>query len=145
VGRNPWPTEPREKPDDGFFTSSWDAERATSDWVEFWRTTPRAAKELDRKVWLLHPRPDARLYVIDCNFDYDDLVEEFTHRYQSPKQSSRAAAPNWSEIAATGLFEAIHVTAKAVTAHRSPSFARAWAVESTLWFAAAFTEWTPAF
>ena len=102
VGRNPWPTEPRQKPDHGFFTSSWDGERPTSPWMEFWCTTPRAAKELDRQVWLLHPRADARLYVIDCAADYEDLVAEFTQRYQGHGVSPYVApAPNWGGIVKT--------------------------------------------
>jgi hypothetical protein len=142
VGRNQWPTGPGEKPEHGFFTSSWDAQRATSPWIEYWATTPRAAREPARQIWLLHPRPDARLYVIDGAGDYEGLVQDYTQRYGDRSVSSRVpAAPYWSRIAAAGLFEGIHVTARAVRAYAQYSYARSWTVESTLWFKAAFATW----
>jgi hypothetical protein len=121
-----WPNQPIEKPQHGFFTSSWDGQ--TSAWIEYQGRTERAAEP--RRVQLFFPRPDARLYVVASSDDYELLAEQYPQRYENPK---RSPLPDWHSLASEGPFDAIHMTAAALS-DTSLWYAHSWAVESTLWF-----------
>lgn len=123
-----WPTRPTEKPPQGFFTSSWDEERQTSAWSELFATMPRAATE-SRTTYLLQPHADALLYVIDTPEGYERLAETYPQVYET---SQRPPRPHWKRLAAEELFDAVHMTAAAVS-DKSHWYAHSWGVESTLW------------
>jgi hypothetical protein len=126
-----WPTQPIEKPQHGFFTSSWDDERKTSAWIDWQATQPVRAAE-KRTVHLLVPHPNAVLYVIDSPDDYDRLVDGYPqHRSDLPDHPQ--VCPNWERLAQEGHFDAIHMTAAAVL-DKDRWYAHRWEVESTLWF-----------
>ena len=127
VERVAWPTQPTEKPARGFFTSTWDGR--ISAWIEFYATTPRAAIEF-RTIFLLQPDPHAVLYVIESPDDFDALSDAHPQSYENPH---RAPCPHWAQLAAEGPFDAVHMTAAAVS-NKTLWYAHRWETESTLWF-----------
>jgi hypothetical protein len=126
VERVAWPTQPIEKPQHGFFTSTWDGH--TSAWIEYQAKTTRAAEA--RNTYLLCPHPGAVLYVIDSPQDYTALAEAYPQRYENPHHPP---CPHWRHLAEEEQFDAVHMTAAAV-ADQNLWYAHRWAVESTLWF-----------
>jgi hypothetical protein len=123
-----WPNQPIEKPQSGFFTSSWDGH--SSAWIEWQASQPRASEK--RIVYLLYPQPAAVLYVIDAPADYDRLVEAYP-QHRSDVSSHPHVCPHWQRLAAEGPFDGVHMTAAAVSDH-DLWYAHRWEVESTLWF-----------
>ena len=123
-----WPTQPIEKPQQGFFTSTWNGQ--TSAWIDWQGTQPDRASE-SRSVQLLTPDPGAVLYVINSPGDYGVLVEAYPQRYENP--ANPTVCPHWRAIHEEGCIDAIHMTADAVT-HRDQRYAQRWEVGSTLWF-----------
>jgi hypothetical protein len=122
-----WPTQPIEKPHRGFFTSSWDGR--TSAWIDWQATKPDRASE-KRSVQLLIPDPGTALYVVNSPGDFAALSQAYPQRYENPHCEP---CPDWGRLAAGGPFDAIHMTAAAVSDH-DLWYAHRWEVESTLWF-----------
>lgn len=123
-----WPHQPIEKPQHGFFTSSWDGR--TSAWIEWQATQERGSEK--RSIYLLLPDSGAVMYVIDSPDDYARLVEAYPLR-RSDIPSHPKVCPHWRRLAERGPFDAIHMTCAAV-ADQNLLYARRWSVESTLWF-----------
>jgi hypothetical protein len=123
------PTEfPRDKPCDGFFTSTWNPARQSSPWLDDVRTNPdRNPTEEGRCVWTFQPDPAIRLRVIDSQDDYGDLTDEWPHRYSNERDTR--CYPNWYKIWEQRPFDAVHVSAQAALVLEG------WRVESTAWFA----------
>ena len=128
VGKNSWPTSPAEKPNHGFFTSSWDEDTQTSAWMRSRGYTCRDDSERRTPV-LLKPDPYATLFVVDSMEDFDSLASAYPQRYSNPLNPR--VCPDWSRIA--GVVDAVHVTDRAVV-NLDNHYAHAWEVESTLWF-----------
>ena len=128
---------PRPKPSDGFFTSTWDADRRSTPWLDFTRDgSPRSAD--GRSLWLLEPDADAGLYVIDSLEDFTLLAEAFPQRYDNPNDPR--FAPDWCQMldGANDSLAAVHVTEAAIVdGQRQPGSGNpqftGWDVESTLW------------
>lgn len=135
---------PRPKPQDGFFTSTWDPRRCTTAWMDYTRSEGHRSTE-GRSLWLLEPDADARLYVIDVLDDFKALADKYRQSYDNPHNPWYS--PNWCRVFDEGrsMFDAIHVTSAAVDAGKSapgtehPQFL-GWDVESTLWLTARFTD-----
>lgn len=129
---------PRAKPS-GFFTSTWDAERRSSAWLDFLRTpgaTDRRPREAER-VWTFAVSEDTRLYIVDSDDDYRRLAGFLPQHYGNPKDPRYA--PNWHDLARLDPlpFDGVHVTTNALASpprgdHPELS---GWDVESTLWLA----------
>jgi hypothetical protein len=128
VGTNPWPNSPTAKPDRGFFTSSWNEESQTSEWMRSKSYMLRGDPDRRAPV-LLSPVPNATLFVIDSIDDFEALASQYPHKYSNPRDLRRR--PDWGKLA--GLVGAVHVTAGAV-ADGGNCYVHAWEVESTLWF-----------
>ena len=128
VGSNPWPTSPSPKPNQGFFTSSWDEVSQTSAWMRSKSYILRGDQDNLAPV-LLTPAPEAILFVIDSIGDFDTLARQFPQTYGNTRNST--VRPDWSCLA--GLVDGVHVTASAVT-DQADLYTHAWEVESTLWF-----------
>jgi hypothetical protein len=123
------------KPAHGFFTSTWDPLRSTCPWAEFMHDkfeSPGPSRSgAGRQLWTLVVHPEARLYVIDCDGDYDRLARAY------PQYLSDALPPlpHWNQIsslAAGDQIDGVHVTAAA--ARPENGRLSGWGVESTLWF-----------
>jgi hypothetical protein len=125
-----WSTQPIEKPQHGFFTSTWDEECQTSAWIDWQAKTARASEK--RSVYLLLPHPDAVLYVIDGAQDYERLVDAYPQRRPDIPRHPQVC-PDWGRLAQDGRFDGIHMTASAVI-DKDLWYAHRWEVESTLWF-----------
>lgn len=142
---------PRAKPQDGFFTSTWDSARRSSSWLDFMRTQGLRAPD-GRRVWTLEPDPEATLYVIDTIGDYKLLADEYPQRWNHPNVSAKnpSYAPNWNRIESGNSkpFDGVHVTNAAIAAGKAqspnehPQFL-GWDVESTLWLVWRFTGYHP--
>jgi hypothetical protein len=126
-----WPNRPTEKPQQGFFTSTWDGHGSA--WIDYQSKTTRAAEP--RTTYLLRPDPGAVLYVIDSPETYTALAEAHPHYYENPL---RPPCPHWRRLAEEERFDAVHVTAAGVADQNLPYAAR-WSVESTLWFRSKLT------
>ena len=126
VGANGWPSSPRPKPNQGFFTSSWDEVSQTSAWMRSrsYRGDPNSSAPV-----LLSPLQSATLFVIDSIYDFDTLANQYPHKYSNPRDPR--VCPDWRKL--PDLVGAVHVTASAVTNQDNP-YAHAWEIESTLWF-----------
>lgn len=146
----PGPTPgPMAKPQDGFFTSTWNPALRSSSWLDFMRTHGQRDPE-GRRVWTLVPDPEASLYVIDSMDDYKVLADEYPQRWDHPNVSRKHPfySPNWNQIATIILrpFDGVHVTRAAIEGGRAqspnqhPQFT-SWDVESTLWLTWRFTEY----
>ena len=136
-----WPNQPRVKPDHGFFTSSWDVNRQSCSWLDFVVTTQRKPREGER-LWLLVPKHDAMLIVVNSPGDYQALVALHPQRYGENEASGLlSATPHWSEIARSKRWTGVHMADEALANKDGSLWASAWAVESTLWFDWAFTTW----
>lgn len=121
---------PRWKPQDGFFTSTWDNDRESCAWLEHMQEhDERYPKREGRQVWTFAPDPAIRLYVIDSLEAFRELADEYPHRYANERNPT--CLPDWYAIytAHPRRFEAVHVTAQAA------ALLERWDVESTLWFA----------
>ncbi len=70
------------KPKYGLWTSSWREETQDSGWVEWCRW--EEFDDPDKQQWfLLTPKADSKLYVIDCYADLQRLVD--TYIWESPE------------------------------------------------------------
>jgi hypothetical protein len=74
---------PRSKPQDDFFTSTWDSSSRSSAWLDFMRSRGQRTPE-GRRVWLLVPEPSATLCVIDSLVDYETLANNLSTTMESP-------------------------------------------------------------
>jgi hypothetical protein len=128
VGRNSWPDSPSPKPNQAFFTSSWDELSQTSAWMRSESYVRRGDPDSKAPV-LLSPMPSATLLVVDSIDDFDTLASQYPQSYRNYRNPT--VCPDWARLA--GLVDAVHVTASAVTDEGNP-YAHAWEVESTLWF-----------
>ena len=128
VGKNPWPSSPRPKPNHGFFTSSWDEVSQTSAWTRSRSYILRGDPNSKAPV-LLSPFQSATLFVINSIADFDTLANQYPQKYPNPQNPT--VCPDWGRL--SRLVDAVHVTASAITDEDNP-YALAWEVESTLWF-----------
>jgi len=128
----PAPDQPRSKPVDGFFTSAWDAARRTCPWLDHLRGHGNRGPE-GRRLWLLDPDPDARLYVIDGLGAYVRLADEYPRRWDGRVRPTLYEA-NWYAMADPDVlpFEGVH--AKQTAIENGGSRFRGSDIESTLWF-----------
>jgi len=91
-----WPTQPAEKPDQAFFTSTWDVERRTSAWIEFPTQWPHRQGE---QIWLLEPDPSAHLVIIDAEDIANRLRWASAKVTKNERKAPEAAAVNEGEPA----------------------------------------------
>ncbi len=129
------------KPSGGLWTSTWDAARRMSEWLEWCYV-----EEPDwvKPTWLLTIAEDARIYEINGASDLRQLCT----RYVSEKQRAALAQfPALAELypsldfeAIAQDYDAIHLTAhgEGATRFSHPSL-YGWDCESTLWLHWAFT------
>lgn len=139
-----WAETPRVKPPT-FFTSTWDPGRRSMAWLDFMSREASRGGELPARLasaghalWLLEPDPKASLFVIDSFIDFKELTDGYPHPFGRP------LAPDWRGIAETHAFDGVHVTENAINQAQSQRFGPyvpfyGWDVESTAWFAFAFT------
>jgi len=137
VGKNPWPSSPSPKPNQGFFTSSWDEVSHTSAWMRSKSYMLRGDLDCKAPV-LLSPVLSATLFVIDSIDDFNTLASLYPQSYRNSRNPT--VRPDWARLA--GLVDAVHVTASAVT-DEDNTYAHAWEVESTLWFRGAILVRSP--
>ena len=127
----------RVKPKGGLWTSTWDWENTTSDWLEWCRgAMPEWA---DAPIHLLYPQDNLRVYTIDAWADLSQLLERFPLRDVPgvPKYIIESlktfALLNWEKISEE--YDAVHLTVEGQQATRwsRPSL-YGWDCESTLHF-----------
>ncbi len=130
----------RQKPKGGLWTSSWQEE--TSAWVEWCRGED--FDNVDERIWwLLTPRPNCKLYIIDSLKDFQRCLME----YGEPAPLA-IAYPVFAEKRVIDFeklaqeFDGVHLTERGNgQTHLSyPNDLNAWDCESTLWFRWCFTE-----
>jgi len=136
----------RYKPDGGFWTSTWREETQDSEWVEWCRGENFASP--DESNWfLLTPKEDSKLYVIDTYADLERLLAYYP--WTSPLAKS---LPRESYLLKyyTGIdferlaqdYDGLHLTYEGNNRlHLSyPLNLNGWDAESTVWFRWCFTE-----
>ncbi len=133
------------KPKYGLWTSSWREETQDSGWVEWCRY-----EEFDdpgKQQWfLLTPKAESRLYVIDCYSDLQRLVDTYIWESPEAKQLGNSHLRKYY----TGIdferlsqdYDGLHLTKKGNNRlHLSyPLDLNAWDSESTVWFRWCFTK-----
>jgi len=129
------------KPKWGFWTSTYDAERQSSAWVDW--CLAEEFGDVTRGSWfVLTPDPAAHVFVIDTLPDLRYLVEH----YFDPE-----ALPYMRFITCLDFeclsqdFDAIHLTEAGqwATRHSQPHDLNGWDCECTLWFRWRFTSIVP--
>ena len=121
---------PTPKPHDGFFTSTLHEGDCSTAWIDYSKVHGLDRESAGRLLWMLAPQPDATLYVINGEEDYEELSSQYPKRWDPPVKSP-VVAPDWNRIAnlVGGQIDGIHVIELAA----SSSWLRGWDVESTLW------------
>ena len=125
---------PVPKPRDAFYTSSWDSEKRATPWADYMKVNG-SRSGANRSVWLLTPRPEAILFIVNDQDDYELLASQYEKRWDEGTASSAIPpAPDWNRIASNeqeNRIDGIHVTQLAVDT--SDLLNASWGVESTLW------------
>ena len=136
----------RKKPINGFWTSSWREETRDSDWVEWCRGNDYGNPNTDH-WFLLTPRKDARVYVIDSYADLERLIKKYP--YVSPRARN---IRDWQEVHRyyTSIdfermsqdYDGLRLTERGNSRlHMStPLDMNLWDAESTVWFRWCFTD-----
>lgn len=133
----------------GLWTSTYDEERGSA-WVE-WCDGENVGTPSERRWFLLTPRPDARVYVIDSPQDLERVIRaypwvspELEHAYRASRASARLAE-YYTGIDFTRMaqdYDALHLTEDG-NAHLHLRLEgmdmNAWDCESTVWFRWCFT------
>ena len=124
------------KPKWGFWTSTYDAERQSSAWVD-WCLAEEFGDVTAGSWFVLTPDPRARVYVIDGLVDLQHLIKNY------PQPGAEAymrfyACLDFERLAQE--YDAIHLTERGqwATRHSTPNL-NGWDVECTLWFRWCFT------
>lgn len=104
--------------------------------MDFMRTQGTRPPRDRERLWLLDPERDTLLYAIDSFDDIKALADEYPHRSNNPKNPT--VHPDWQRVRDEGLFDAVHVTARAIESVKAQPPADQWRlfgwdVESTLW------------
>ena len=126
-------TRPWMKPQGGIWTSTYTGEETGSAWVQW------AQVHLLKNEWhsyLLRPRRDAKVYVIDGRQDLERLLDRFEHP-DSPRPTRMI---DFEKMALH--YDALHLTEKGEEETRWGAWGTLynWDVESTLWFRWVFEE-----
>lgn len=151
-----WPRAIMGKPKYGLWTSSWHAGEQTSEWLDWLRWEQPDWLE-PCQGWLLTPRPDAKVIVIDSLTDLNQCIRTWrrTDLESDPLRHVRQTDPtllrHWhepNEIDYEAMhkvgYAGVHLTSKGQlrTRHSMPSL-YGWDVECTIWFEWAFTDVQP--
>jgi len=122
------------KPIGGLWTSTFTPyEKWCSAWVEW--CVSEMPEWLTTECYVLYPRTDARIYIIDSYSDLERLVKD----YGAVILAGRPY-PDWENIAK--YYDAVRLTEKgqAETRFSYPLCLYGWDVESTLWFRNVFRD-----
>ncbi len=142
------PMRKKPKSTTGLWTSSWREETQDSDWVEWCRGENFG--DPDKDQWfLLTPRIDARIYMIDSLTDLERLLIQYEWYSPLAKKIARTVGREHARYYTSIDFErlskeydALHLTEYGNgQLHLSyPLDLNAWDSESTIWFHWCFTE-----
>ena len=127
-----WTGGPKEKPKDGFFTST--IEQHTTSWIEVVMKTRRNHEP--RSLWEMTPDPQARLVIIESLEDYRRMASAFPQSWGKDAKNPGIHV-NWYELSrAPQRIDGVHVISSV-----AQSYLKRWEVESTLWLSWRFVEW----
>jgi hypothetical protein len=124
-------------PGTGLWTSTYLGEKLGSDWVQwciyndFWRHVAHPTKQ---QGWLLHPKKDARIFVVDNQEDAKSLAHAYSPKLPKDWPLATFIYIDFEKMAAD--YDAIHLTlggerATRLTMNHS---LYGWDCESTIWF-----------
>jgi hypothetical protein len=122
------------KPRNGLWTSTWDEERKTSEWVE-WCIDADYGALYGQHWFLLTPVPDARICVIDTLADLKGLLKRY--RLQCTGNISYLNELHYLDYEHLAQdYDAIHLTEEGQEQTRLsfPENLYGWDSESTVWF-----------
>ena len=137
----------RRKPLGGLWTSTWLGEERGSAWVQWCRANEYGSP--DTENWfLLRPKKNARLYVLDNYNDLLTLIDKFPYetdmyrsyaRTEGRKEAMRYLTIDFEKLA--GYYDGLHLTERGNNQlhYCDPPHLNAWDVESTVWFRWCFT------
>lgn len=135
-------------PGTGLWTSTWDAEEKTSDWVE-WCSGENFGTPYSDNWFLLTPKSDVKLYIIDGAGDLTRLLKEYEwidpfYRNRLDERFMRRFATGIDFERLAQEYDGLHLT------HRGNNQLHlnimgdhdlnAWDVESTVWFRWCFSK-----
>lgn len=122
------------KPIGGLWTSTWDAKKRTSSWVEWCKDEDELTFIADTHWFLLTPKADSRIYTIDTLADLEWLVDRYPLDLRGTGlEMMRDRYLDYVRIAQE--YDAIHLTEEGQWRTRLtfPNL-YGWDVESTVWF-----------
>ena len=132
----------------GLWTSSWREETKDSEWVEWCRG--QEFDSPDESQWfLLTPKTDSRLYVIDCYSDLQRLIDIYNWESPISKTIKRKLGDPYARhyegidfVRLAQDYDGLHLTSNGnEQLHLShPLNMNAWDSESTVWFRWCFTK-----
>ena len=131
----------RQKPNGGFWTSSWREDTQDSDWVEWCRSEAFDTVE-ERNWWLLTPHPECKIYTIDSLADFNRCLTEYGYPAKIASLDLIFAGKRVIDFEKLALeFDGLHLTERgnAQTHLSYPNDLNGWDCESTLWFRWCFT------
>lgn len=125
----------------GLWTSTYTGPDTVSDWVEWCRGETWGDHDLaERSVWLLDPRPEARLVEVHDYADLAAILERYPNRYVYGGGLPDRVFPDFEAISRD--FDGMHLTQEGQWRTRlsHPHDLYGWDCESTIWFAWSFVD-----
>ena len=125
----PFDTDPAiNKPQGGFWTSTWTGQPNLSPWVRW--AAAKGSYTNDEKGWIVNPSKGARLAVIDSREDFEKVLAEYG-------VGKEGTDPVIDFVGISHEYDGLWATANAVhslcSTDRQANLS-SWDVESTVWF-----------
>lgn len=126
-----------DKPRGGLWTSTWTGPETISDWAR-WCCQENFAGGCTHDVWLLHPDPEAKIFMIDSREALKHLYDTYPKPLFGANGEVILPGVNWFLVAT--IYDAVSLTVEAFWSNRFTDYHElgmgtyGWDCESTCWF-----------